>query len=152
MKRILLVVLLMAVPMIAYGQTYLGSSGHCTGPYIEPYGEYNANAGDDWSASGYGNYPPSESRRNSDGYRFGLRLNIPLATTCTKEYRAAFIRNEQLKQQLEMLKLCARYQGLELGDTFAEVREMCKGVRAKEIAGMTQEERDVLIKGKDDPE
>ena len=28
-----------------------------------------------------------------------------------------------------MLKLCARYQGLELGDEFAEVRRMCAGVR-----------------------
>ena len=142
--KLLLVVVLMAVPMIAYGQSYLGSSGHCTGPYIEPYGEYNTNAGEDWSASGYGNYPPSESRRNSDGYRFGLRFNVPLATTCTKEYRAAFIRNEQLKQQLEMLKVCARYRELELGDNFAEVREMCKGVRAKELAGMTQQEIDEL--------
>jgi hypothetical protein len=40
--------------------------------------------------------------------------------------------NELLKQQLEMLKLCARYQGLELGDEFAEVRRMCSDVSKKE--------------------
>ncbi|MGY8866594.1 MAG: hypothetical protein ACKVJK_13345 [Methylophagaceae bacterium] len=43
------------------------------------------------------------------------------------------ITNELLKQQLEMLKLCGRYQDLELGDQFAEVREKCKDVKKKTV-------------------
>ena len=41
------------------------------------------------------------------------------------------LQNELLKQQLELLKMCARYQGLELGPEFAEVRRMCAGVQKK---------------------
>jgi hypothetical protein len=38
--------------------------------------------------------------------------------------------NEKLKQELEMLKMCARYKDLELGPNFATVREMCKDVKS----------------------
>ena len=128
----------------AHAQSYLGSSGHCDGATVEPYVDFNFDSGTDQSASGYSDYPPGMNQRESDGIRTGVRFRIPLASTCTKEYREAFIRNEELKQQLEMLKVCARYRELELGENFAEVREMGKGVRAKEIAGMTQQERDEL--------
>jgi len=43
------------------------------------------------------------------------------------------LQNELLRQQLEMLKMCARYKDLELGPEFAEVREMCAGVRKAKI-------------------
>jgi hypothetical protein len=42
------------------------------------------------------------------------------------------MQNQKLKQELELLKLCGRYQELELGPQFATVREMCKGVKRKE--------------------
>jgi hypothetical protein len=34
-------------------------------------------------------------------------------------------------QELELLKTCGKYKDLELGDQFATVREMCKGVSKK---------------------
>jgi hypothetical protein len=41
------------------------------------------------------------------------------------------LQNELLKQQLELLKMCARYKDLVLGPEFAEVKRMCAGVRKK---------------------
>ena len=103
--------------------------GHCQSATLEPYIEktiedsLSINGGD----SSYNN------NSDRDSLRFGLRLSIPLGSTCTKKYKRTMMTNELLKQQLEMLKLCARYQGLELGEEFAEVRRMCAGVRkAKE--------------------
>ena len=103
--------------------------GHCQSATLEPYIEktiedsLSINGGD----SSYNN------NSDRDSLRVGLRLSIPLGSTCTKKYKRTMMTNELLKQQLEMLKLCARYQGLELGDEFAEVRRMCAGVRkAKE--------------------
>ena len=46
------------------------------------------------------------------------------------EYRVVFEQlYEKLKQEIEMLKMCARYKDLDLGPNFPTVREMCKDVR-----------------------
>lgn len=103
--------------------------GHCQSATLEPYIEKSIE--DSLSINGGDSSYNNNSDRNS--LRFGLRLSIPLGSTCTKKYKRTMMTNELLKQQLEMLKLCARYQGLELSDEFAEVRRMCAGVRkAKE--------------------
>jgi hypothetical protein len=102
--------------------------GHCQSATLEPYIEKNVE--DSLSINGGDSAYNSNSDRNS--LRFGIRLSIPLGSTCTKKYKKTMMTNELLKQQLEMLKLCARYQGLELGDEFAEVRQMCSGVSKKE--------------------
>jgi len=39
--------------------------------------------------------------------------------------------NMDLKQELELLKLCSRYRDLDLGSSFATVREKCKDVKKK---------------------
>ena len=39
--------------------------------------------------------------------------------------------NQRLMQELELLKTCGKYKELELGEQFATVREMCKGVSKK---------------------
>ena len=109
--------------------------GHCQSATLEPYIEKSIE--DSLSINGGDSSYNNNSDRNS--MRFGLRLSIPLGSTCTKKYKRTMMTNELLKQQLEMLKLCARYQGLELGDEFAEVRTMCAGVRKK--AEVTKDER-----------
>jgi len=102
--------------------------GHCQSATLEPYIEKNIE--DSLSINGGDSSYNNNSDRNS--LRFGIRLSIPLGSTCTKKYKRIMLTNELLKQQLEMLKLCARYQGLELGDEFAEVRRMCSQVSKKE--------------------
>jgi len=41
--------------------------------------------------------------------------------------------NMNLKQELELLKLCSRYRDLDLGSSFATVREKCKHVRKRQV-------------------
>jgi hypothetical protein len=40
--------------------------------------------------------------------------------------------NMNLKQELELLKLCSRYRDLDLGPSFNTVREKCKDVRKRQ--------------------
>ena len=101
---------------------YLNSYGqHCSSATLDPYIEYNVD-----ESSNNDNYK-SDTNRGT----VGIRLSIPLGTTCTKEYKETIIKNELLRQQLEMLKMCARYKDLDLGPEFAEVKEMCAGVNKK---------------------
>ena len=41
--------------------------------------------------------------------------------------------NMNLKQELELLKLCSRYRDLDLGSSFTTVREKCKHVRKRQV-------------------
>ena len=52
-------------------------------------------------------------------------------------------------QELELLKTCGKYKDLELGDQFATVREMCKGVSKK--SKVVKEDKE-LKKNKKDKE
>ena len=112
---------------------YLQSDSHCQGPTLEPYMEYSKqdNTGTGTSNSGY----------EDDRGTVGVRLRIPLTTTCGKEYRKVFNENALIRQQLEMLKMCSRYKNLELPDQFKEIREKCKGIKRKDDP-KTQQEKD----------
>ena len=69
---------------------YLQSDQHCQGPTLEPYMEYSKqdNTGTGTSNSGY----------EDDRGTVGVRLRIPLTSTCSKEYSAAKFRAESLSQ------------------------------------------------------
>ena len=102
---------------------YLENDQHCQGPTLEPYMEYSQSdsMGTGTSTSG------SEGSRGT----VGIRLRIPLTSTCSKEYRKVFNENALIRQQLEMLKMCSRYKNLILPDEFKEIREKCKGIKRK---------------------
>jgi len=102
---------------------YLQYDNHCQGPTLEPYMEYSQteNIGRGSSTSGY----------DDDRGTVGVRLRIPLTTTCSKEYRKVFSENALIRQQLELLKMCSRYKNLILPDEFKEVREKCAGIKRK---------------------
>ena len=112
---------------------YLQYDNHCQGPTLEPYMEYSKqdNTGTGTSNSGY----------EDDRGTVGVRLRIPLTSTCSKEYRKVFNENALIRQQLEMLKMCSRYKNLELPDQFKEIREKCKGIKRKDDP-KTQQEKD----------
>ena len=102
---------------------YLSNDNHCQGSTLEPYVEYSQteNIGRGSTTSGYEN----------DRGTIGLRLRIPLTSTCSKEYRKVFNENALIRQQLEMLKMCSRYKNLVLPDEFKEIRDKCKGIKRK---------------------
>ena len=70
----------------------------------------------------------------SDSGKIGLRFSWPLQSTCDNDTIGLIKENQRLMQELELLKTCGRYKDLELGDQFATVREMCKGVSKKSKA------------------
>ena len=107
---------------------YLQYGGsHCETATLEPYFELSDEDGKSING-GDSNY---DNTSNRESFRVGVRLRIALGSTCTKEFKDTMMTNELLKQQLEMLKLCARYKGLELGPAFSEVKKMCSQVNKK---------------------
>ena len=126
MKRLLIVMLLFVSPAFAQNEYLNNGSGHCSSATLEPYVEqrWGTNNPTGTSTSGY----------NDDNTTVGIRLRIELGTTCTKEFKETLMTNERLKQQLELLKLCARYQNLDLGSQFKDVKKMCKDVKLKKKA------------------
>ena len=74
----------------------------------------------------------SDSDYFADSGKIGIRFSYPLQSTCTKENISLLLENQRIKQQLELLKLCGRYQGLELPDHFSDVREKCEGIKKKD--------------------
>ena len=71
----------------------------------------------------------------SDSGKIGLRFSWPLQSTCDNDTIDLIQENQRLMQELELLKTCGKYKDLELGDQFATVREMCKGVSKKSKEG-----------------
>ena len=98
-----------------------GMPSSCETSRIEFYSEIGKNDSD------YSN--GDDNDYTSDSGTLGVRLTIPLGSPCTDEMKQIMLDNEKLKQELEMLKMCARYKDLDLGPNFATVREMCKDVR-----------------------
>ena len=108
---------------------YLNDSGnHCSSGSAEPYIELRKGQS--------GNTYPNSYTNNYDGesedYAIGFRFRFQLGSSCTKEYKKMMQQNMNLKQELELLKLCSRYRDLDLGPSFATVAQKCKDVRKKE--------------------
>ena len=74
----------------------------------------------------------SSSDYFADSGKIGIRFRKEFGSTCTDPYKKMMIENMKLKQELELLKLCARYSGLDLGKSFLNVREKCKDVKKKD--------------------
>tara|TARA_R100001163_G_scaffold50988_1_gene38411 strand:- start:441 stop:836 length:396 start_codon:yes stop_codon:yes gene_type:complete len=66
-----------------------------------------------------------------DSGTIGLRFSWPLQSTCDSRTIDLLKENQRLMQELELLKNCGKYKDLQLGEQFATVREMCKGVQKK---------------------
>jgi len=102
---------------------YLNSYTSCERGRIELYTELDR--------YDYDQRTSSSSDYFGDSGKIGIRFTYPLQSTCTKESISLTLENERLKQQLELLKLCGRYQGLELPDHFKDVKEKCEGIKKK---------------------
>ena len=66
-----------------------------------------------------------------DSGTIGQRFSWPLQSTCDSTTIDLIQENQRLMQELELLKNCGKYKDLQLGEQFATVREMCKGVQKK---------------------
>ena len=116
----IIIISILIVPFAFAQNEYLNGGSHCNNHRLEPYMEYNL------QEQLYDNSSSNNSR--GDSGRIGLRYSYSFGGTCTTEYKSIMLENERLKQELEMLKVCSKYKGLELGEEFKTVREKCKGV------------------------
>ena len=73
----------------------------------------------------------SDSDYFGDSGKVGIRFRKEFGSTCTDPYKRMMIENMELKQELELLKLCGRYKELDLGDSFKTVRKKCEDVNKK---------------------
>ena len=74
----------------------------------------------------------SSSDYFADSGKVGIRFRKEFGSTCTDPYKRMMIENMELKQELELLKLCGRYKELDLGESFKTVRKKCKDVNKKD--------------------
>ena len=74
----------------------------------------------------------SDSDYFGDSGKVGIRFRKEFGSTCTDPYKKMMIENMELKQELELLKLCNRYKELDLGESFKTVRKKCKDVNKKD--------------------
>jgi len=74
----------------------------------------------------------SSSDYFADSGKVGIRFKKEFGSTCTDPYKRMMIENMELKQELELLKLCGRYKELDLGDSFKTVRKKCEDVNKKD--------------------
>jgi len=74
----------------------------------------------------------SSSDYFADSGKIGIRFRKEFGSTCTDPYKRMMIENMELKQELELLKLCGRYKELDLGESFQTVRKKCKDVNKKD--------------------
>ena len=103
---------------------YLNSYNSCEQGRIELYTEFDR--------YDYDQRMNSSSDYFADSGKVGIRFRKEFGSTCTDPYKKMMIENMKLKQELELLKLCARYSGLDLGKSFSNVREKCKDVKKKD--------------------
>jgi hypothetical protein len=128
MIRWIVLLCLFSLPAHAINE-YLNDSGnHCSSGSAEPYIELRKGQSDNTYPYSYTNNYEGES----ENYAIGFRFRFQLGSSCTKEYKKIMQQNMDLKQELELLKLCSRYRDLDLGPSFATVAQKCKDVRKKE--------------------
>jgi hypothetical protein len=124
----ILIVSAISSPAKAVNEYLQGYTNQCDNGTVEPYFEYNVNEYDYDNSNN-----TSYTDQVQDGARIGLRFRWKLGSSCTKKHKNLMMENEMLKQQLEIIKYCARYSGLELGDEFETIRKKCADVKKKEV-------------------
>ena len=118
---------------------YLGNSNSsCERGRIELYTELRGQDGKSMYLDGDDNNYNSYS--DDVNGTVGIRFSWPLQSTCNNNTISLLQENDRLRQELELLSVCGKYQELELGEQFATVREMCKGVSKKSTIKVTVEE------------
>ena len=110
-------------------------SNHCTRGSIEPYFDYSLRDSESHNGTFTTNndnevttfiYPNGPNV--SDEWRGGIRFRFDLGSTCNKQFKKMMNEANDLRIELELLKLCGRYKNLTLGENFKTVREKCKDI------------------------
>tara|TARA_B110000305_G_scaffold217581_1_gene257035 strand:+ start:721 stop:1296 length:576 start_codon:yes stop_codon:yes gene_type:complete len=98
------------------------------------YGSFDVQTSYGQQDTEYNHYSPNN---NYDNYgrnkeiRFTFRKYLGVSKEMCDKQNAILLENEDLRQELEMLKVCNKYADRPLPPQFATVEKHCKGLRAR---------------------
>ena len=121
---LLIVLVVFSKPVVAVNEYLNDYPSHCSEGSWELYTEVDR--------YDYDRRMDSDSDYFGDSGKIGILFRKDFGSSCTDPYKRLMIENMELKQELELLKLCARYSSLDLGKSFSTVREKCKDVKKKD--------------------
>jgi len=102
----------------------------------------------------YRHYNPSNSYDNNDeNYRATIRWRKNLGSACTKEFRQVQQENMELKQQLELMKMCGRVNNnpsLAQNENFRLLVSKCTGVTPVKLDNRPEDGKSKWDELKDD--
>ena len=102
---------------------YLGGNWrNCESGHIEPYVEKTQRDID---------YLDNDDSRDDDELRYGVRFRFKLGFTCNKKFRKQQEERYELEQQIELLKICRKYQTADMGPELELVAKKCRDIKFK---------------------
>jgi hypothetical protein len=98
---------------------YLGQNWRdCYAGDITPYVEYRE-GGMDYIDRGSSSHEDHE-------YRVGVNFRFKFGNTCDKKFKKAQEDRYELRQQIELLKICRKYRNIEMGPELELVAKKCR--------------------------
>ena len=101
---------------------YLGQNWRdCYAGDITPYVEYRTGAME---------YIDRGSSSHEDHeYRVGVNFRFKFGNTCDKKFKKAQEDRYELRQQIELLKICRKYRNIEMGPELELVAKKCRDMK-----------------------
>ena len=101
---------------------YLGQNWRdCYAGDITPWVEYRQ-GGMDYIDRGSSSHEDHE-------YRVGINFRFKFGNTCDKKFRKAQEDRYELRQQIELLKICRKYRNIEMGPELELVAKKCRDMK-----------------------
>jgi|TARA_R110002153_G_scaffold178037_1_gene331171 hypothetical protein len=100
------------------------------------YGSVDLSVEQSQDDTDYRHYSPSndyDNFSNRKSLRLSFRKNLGVTKKMCDEQNKILLENENLRQELEMLKVCQRYADRPLPPQFSTVERMCTGLRARPV-------------------
>ena len=102
-------------------------------------GNFSVESSYDERDNSYSNRYPNSVNSNNNHYgdgssqRIGVRWTWYLGSNCTDYTQSLIQENMELAQQLELIKMCKRYNNKKLPPQFATLARKCEGVNGEEM-------------------
>jgi len=102
-------------------------------------GNFSVESSYDERDNSYSNRYPNSVGSNNNHYgdgssqRIGVRWTWYLGSNCTDYTQSLIQENMELAQQLELIKMCKRYNNKKLPPQFATLARKCEGVNGEEM-------------------
>ena len=101
---------------------YLGDNWRdCNAGDITPYVEYRK-GGADYIDRGSSTHEDHE-------YRVGINFRFKFGNTCDKKFKKQQENRYELRQQIELLKICRKYKSVEMGPELELVAKKCRDMK-----------------------